>query len=121
MRFDRSSDSIAAEDSRKIPTLQEKSVGKFRLADGVDKSDISAMPSIDQIRYRIQKAMEAASEGPVFVAGELGLERNHLRDFFEGKKQSLKTEVMLAISQRYDIPFKDLVITREKERRRAVG
>jgi hypothetical protein len=121
MRFERSSVSMVDEDSRKIPTAQQVSVGNFRLAAIAEKSDKSAMPSVEQIRYRIQKAMDGAGEGAVTVAIELELERNHLRDFLEGKKQSLKTEVMLAISQRYDIPFKDLIITKEKILRRAAG
>jgi hypothetical protein len=121
MRFDRSSDSMTEKDSRKIPTAQEDSVGKFRLADMAVMSDKSAMPSVEQIRYRIQKAMDGAGEGAVSVAVDMGFERNHLRDFLEGKKQSLKTEVMLAISERYHIPFKDLIITKEKTLRRAAG
>lgn len=63
--------------------------------------------------------MEKEGEGPVSVAIDLGLERNHLRDFMEGKKRSLKTEVTLMISERYGIPFKDLVITKEKAIRRS--
>lgn len=77
------------------------------------------MPSIDQIRGRIQRAMDGAGDGAVTVAVELGLERNYLRDFLEGKKQSIKTEAMLLLSERYNIPFKDLIITKEKTLRRA--
>ena len=84
-----------------------------------DKSDKSAMPSTEQIRRRIQGAMASAGDGPVTVAIELGLERNYLRDFLEGKKQSIKTEAMLLLSERYSIPFKDLIITKEKALRRA--
>jgi hypothetical protein len=114
MRFDRSSTSMEADDSRKIPTAQAISVGKFRLAESPAQSDKSAMATVDQIRRRIEKAMEIAGEGPVRLAGELGLERNHIRDFLEGKKASLKTETMIAISERYSIPFKDLVVTKDK-------
>jgi hypothetical protein len=121
MRFERSSVSMDGDDSRKIPTLQELLVGNFRLEPVVDTSDKSAMPSIEQIRHKIQRAMAGAGEGPVAVAVELGLERNHLRDFLTGKKRSLKTETMLAISERYGIPFKDLIVTKEKNQRRAVA
>jgi hypothetical protein len=48
----------------------------------------------------------------------MDLERNHIRDFLEGKKRSLRTEIMLALSERYSIPFKDLIITKEKRPKR---
>lgn len=119
MRFDRSSVSIAKNDSRKIPTAQAKSVGKFRLAQGADKSDKSAVPNVDQIRQRITAALDKKAVGPVTVALDLQLERNHIRDFLVGDKNSLKTEVMLDLSEYLDIPFKDLVITKEKRLRRS--
>ena len=119
MRFERSSVSIAKQHSRSFPTAQEKLVGNFQLAIPAEKSDKSAMATVDQIRRTIAAAMEKVGEGPVSVAIDLGLERNHLRDFMEGKKQSLKTEVMLLISERYSIPFKDLIVTKEKAIRRS--
>jgi hypothetical protein len=119
MRFERSSVSMTSDDSRKTPTAQEKKVGNFQLASSLEKSDKSAMPTVDHIRQRIAVALDRAGEGAVTVAIELGLERNHLRDFLEGKKRSLKTEVMLQIAERYGIPFKELVITKEKAIRRA--
>lgn len=94
--------------------MQAISVGNFRLAENSDQSDKSAMPTVDQIRDRIRKAMERVPEGPVTVAIDLGFERNHIRDFLDGKKRSLKTEVMMAIADRYAIPFKDLIITKQK-------
>ena len=74
------------------------------------------MRPVDQIRHRIQMAMDAAGIGPVTVAQELGWERNHLRDYMEGKKDSLKTEKMLQISDRFGIPFQELIVggTRRK-------
>lgn len=117
MRFDRSSDSMGLDDSRKIPTTQAVSVGNFRLASDPDKSDKSAMPTVDQIRHLLARALEKKG-GPITVAQELGYERNHIRDFLEGKKRSLRTEVMLALSEYLEIPFKDLVITKEKAMRR---
>ncbi len=122
MRFDRSSDSMVADDSRKIPTTQQVFVGKFRLAENSDKSDKSAMAiTVEQIRRKIQKAMDDRGEGPVSASVDMGLERNHIRDFLQGKKRSLKTETMMAIAERYDIPFSDLIVTKDKpaERKRA--
>lgn len=118
MRFERSSDSIDAQHSRKIPTTQAVSVGKFRLAESPQQSDKSAMGTVDQIRQRLERAMKAKGEGPVAAAVGMGLERNCIRDFLTGKKQSLKTEVMLSLSERYRIPFKELVITKEKPQSR---
>jgi hypothetical protein len=118
MRLDRSSDSMGKDDSRKIPTKQELSVGNFRLAEISDKSDKSAMPTVDQIRHTLARALEKKG-GAITVAQELGFERNHIRDFLEGKKRSLKTEVMLALAEYLEIPFKDLIITKEKAIRRA--
>lgn len=76
------------------------------------------MPTVDQIRYTLARALEKKG-GAITVSQELGWERNHIRDFLEGKKRSLKTEVMLTLSEYLDIPFKDLVITKEKAIRRA--
>jgi len=120
MRFERSSVSMVDENSRNFPTVQEKTVGNFRLEGSAEKSDKSAMPSVDQIRFRIQRAMDSAGDGAVTVAIELGLERNYLRDFLEGKKQSLKAEIVMALSEKYDIPFKGLLVKKEKLARRRV-
>lgn len=117
MRLERISDSIAPTHSRKIPTAQDISVGKFRLDTAPDKSDKSAMPSVERIRARIKGAMDKAGEGPVWLALELGLERNHIRDFLAGKKRSLRPEALMAVSDRYDIPFNELLITKEKKTR----
>lgn len=76
------------------------------------------MPTVDQIRHTLSRALEKRG-GAIHVAQELGYERNHIRDFLEGKKRSLKTEVTLALSEYLEIPFKDLVITKEKAIRRA--
>lgn len=77
------------------------------------------MTTVDQIRRKIQKAMDDKGEGPVTVALDLGLERNHIREFMIGKKRSLKTEVMMLISERYGIPFKELLVSQEKPLRAA--
>jgi len=120
MRFDRISDSMESEASRTFPTTQAGKVGNFPLAHSVEKSDKSAVPTIDQIRRTITFAMDRAGEGPVTVALDLGRERNYLRDFLEGKKDSLKVEVILALHERYGIPINELIVTKEaKEKRRA--
>ena len=117
-KFERSSVSMGKKNSRKIPTSQELSVGNFRLAQPAEKSDKSAMPTLDQIRHTIAKALDKRGQGAVTVAQEMGLERNYIRDFLKGDKNSIKTEVALALSEYLDIPFKDLVISKEKKLRR---
>lgn len=109
---------MALEDSRKIPTSQAKSVGNFRLAQMPEKSDKSAVPTVDQIRGIIQKALDKKGVGPVTAALDLGYERNHIREFLIGKKESLKTEVSIAIAEYLEIDFKDLIVTKEKRQRR---
>lgn len=121
MRFDRSSDSIVEDDSRKIPTSQAKSVGNFRLAQEAEKSDKSAVPTLEQIRHTISRALDRKGQGAVTVAIELGLERNYLRDFLKGDKNSMKVEVVLALSEYLDIPFNDLIITKERKKLRRTG
>lgn len=119
MRLDRSSDSITADHSRKIPTLQAP-VGKFRLASVARKSDKSAaMSSLEEVRSRIRHAMERAGDKPVSLAAEWDLERNHLRDFLERKKDSLKPEVLALLADRYDMPLAQLIITRPRRKRKA--
>lgn len=110
---------MAPDDSRKIPTLQGALVGNFRLVEPVEKSDKSAVPSVDQIRQTIRRAMANAGEGAVTLAVQLDQERNYVRDFLEGDKNSMKTEVMLAISERYGIPFEQLIVTKAKVLRKS--
>jgi hypothetical protein len=118
MRFERSSDSMGRDDSRTFPTSQEEKVGNFPLAFVHSASDKSDMPTADQVRRTIQTALERAGEGPVTVALELELERNYLRDYLEGKKNSIKPEVVYALSERYGIPFKELLVIKERPARR---
>lgn len=119
MRLDRSSDSMEADHSRKIPTLQAP-VGKFRLAANNDKSDKSAvMSSVDEVRNRVRQAIERAGDAPITLALEWNFERNHLRDFLDGRKDSLKAEVLQLLSERYDIPLSQLIIKRQKKKRKA--
>ena len=76
------------------------------------------MPTVDQVRQTVARALEKAGEGPVAVAEAMDIERNYIRDFLQGKKNSLRTEVMLDLSERFGIPFKDLVVTRKKVKSR---
>jgi hypothetical protein len=121
MRFDRNSNSITADDSRKIPTLQGLSVGKFRLVENSDLSDKSAMSTVQEVRARIQQAFDRSEQSPITVALEWELERNHIRDFLDGKKDSLKSEVLLMLSERYNIPFNLLIIKRQRKKRKAAA
>jgi transcriptional regulator with XRE-family HTH domain len=123
-RLDRSSDSMDVDNSRTFPTLQAEKVGIFQLDAVREKSDKSAMTTVDQIRQRIRAAMEKAGDGPVALAEELKLseeleiDRNYIRDFLEGKKSSMKPEILMLISERYNIPFKELLVKKEKQIRR---
>jgi hypothetical protein len=75
-----------------------------------------------QVRARIQKALDEAKPplGAVTVAIELGWERNYLRDFLEGKKESLKAERYFQLSSQFNIPINELITIKEKQVRRRV-
>ena len=77
------------------------------------------MPSVDQIRNIISKALERKGTGAVAAAVELEWERNYLRDFLQGDKDSLKAEKLLELSEYLDVPFKDLLISKDKKIRKA--
>lgn len=79
------------------------------------------MSSVDEVRNRIRRAMDAAGDKPVTLALEWGFERNHIRDFLESKKDSLKPEVLENVSQRYGIPFSLLIIKRQRKKRKAAA
>jgi hypothetical protein len=121
MRFDRSSVSMAADDSRKIPTSQANSVGNFRLAENSDSSDKSAMPNLAQVRAKLQELFDRPGESPITFAVNSGLERNHIREFLIGKKDSLKHDVMLDMAAHFEIPVEDLTIRRPKKKRKAAA
>lgn len=95
MRFERSSVSIASEDSRKIPTAQGNYVGKFLLAPTVGKSDKSAMTTLAQIRATIRDALAARGKGAIATVNAMKAEglttvnRTYLSDFLDGSKDSL--------------------------------
>lgn len=77
------------------------------------------MSSVDEVRHRIAQAIDRSGDSPVTLALEWELERNHLRDFLEGRKDSLKPEVLQLLADRYDIPFHQLIIKRQKKKRKA--
>lgn len=109
---------MGADSSRSFPTLQAPDVGKVQLAVDADKSDKSAMRTADQIRQTLLNAMTSRGDLPVPLALELGLERNHIRDFLAGKKDSMKAPVLLLLAERYSIPIRDLIVPKEKQTRR---
>jgi hypothetical protein len=113
IRFDRSSDSMESEDSRTFPTGQAETVGNFLLAHSLEKSDKSAMASVDKIRLRLREAMKARGDSPIAVARDLHVGRDYIRDFLEGKKASLKTDVALALAEKYSLDIRELIPTRE--------
>jgi len=108
MRFERSSFSINEDNSRSFPTVKDK-VGNIQLVDYSDLSDKSAMREVDRIRQRIQKALDKADISPFTLARELGWDRHHLAEYLKGKKDSLKAEKLMQISERLGIPFNDLL------------
>ena len=79
------------------------------------------MSTVQEVRNRIQQAFDHKEESPITVALELELERNHIRDFLDGKKDSLKSEVLLMLSERYKIPFNLLIIKRQRKRRKVAA
>lgn len=77
------------------------------------------MSTTAEVRHRIQQALDRAGDGPVTLALEWEMERNHLRDFLLGRKESLKPEVLQLISERYGIPLSMLIIKRQRKKRKA--
>lgn len=67
------------------------------------------MRESDRIRQRIEKALEKADLSAFTVARELGWNRHYLAEFLSGKKDSLRTEKMMALSERLGIPFNELI------------
>lgn len=117
IKLDRSSASMA-EDHKSENSDRQGEVGIFQLDTTKGKSDKSAMTTPDQARARIQKALDEAEVGPITVSLELGWERNYLRDFLEGKKDSLKAERYFQLSQQFNIPINELITIKEKPARR---
>ncbi len=119
MRLERSSDSMVGDDSRKIPTMQALSVGKFRLAENSDSSDKSAMPTVEEVRTRLNHVFERSGDSPITLAIDWGFGRDHIRDFLEARKDSLKYEVVEMLAEKYDISLDLLIIRRPRRKRKA--
>lgn len=79
------------------------------------------MSTVQEVRNRIQQAFTKTGDSPITVALEWELERNHIREFLIGKKESLKSEVLLLISEKYGIPLNMLIIKRQRKRRKAAA
>ena len=79
------------------------------------------MSTVQEVRNRIQQAFDRKEESPITVALEWEFERNHIRDFLDGKKESLKPEVLLMLSDRYSIPLNLLIIKRQRKKQKAVA
>lgn len=75
-------------DSRKFPIREDSFVGNFPLAFGQGASDKSAMEKTE-LRQRIKARLAELDLSAIEAANAVpGLERNYIRDFLEGKKQS---------------------------------
>lgn len=98
--------------------MQAKSVGKFRLEEKADTSDKSAMSTPEEVRARLLKAFEHSEKGPITLAEDWGLERNHIREFLVGKKNSLNYEVIEALSEYFKIPINLLTIRKMRRKRK---
>jgi len=77
------------------------------------------MSTVDEVRHRVSQAFAKSGDSPITVALEWELERNHIREFLIGKKESLKPEVLQLLSDRYGIPFNLLIIKRQRKKRKA--
>jgi hypothetical protein len=126
MRFDRSSDSMATNDSGKLPTLQADSVGNIPLVAKVGKSDKSDMPTADQVRQTIRRALDERAKplGPIEVIAEMkktkryrDWDRVYLSDFLKEKpkKQSLDQEFREDLADFLGIDAELLRITKPRK------
>jgi len=77
------------------------------------------MSSVDEVRRRIQQAFDRSGESDITLALEWGFERGDIWDFLHQKKASLKPEVLKRLSDHFDIPFEQLIITRQRKKRKA--
>ncbi|WP_209311889.1 S24 family peptidase [Bradyrhizobium frederickii] len=74
--------------SRKFPIREDYAVGNIPFAFGQGASDKSAMEK-NELRQRIRARLAELDLSPIEAAKTVpGLERNFIRDFLEGKKQS---------------------------------
>lgn len=117
-KLDLSSVSMSRKHSRKIPTVQAKSVGKFLLAQVAEKSDKSAMPAAAQIRATIREALANRSIGEIEIVtamkrdGYTTVDRTYLSDFLKGKKQSLSFDFTQSLADFLRINVQELRVTK---------
>lgn len=76
------------------------------------------MSTPEEVRARLLKAFEHSDKGPITLAEEWDLERNHIREFLIGKKNSLKYEVVEDLSNYFGIPINLLIIRRPKKKKK---
>lgn len=77
------------------------------------------MSTVDEVRSRLQRAFQGSEESPITLALKWDLERNHIREFLKGKKNSLKHEVIENLSEHFGIPIDLLIIRRPKKKRKS--
>lgn len=76
------------------------------------------MSTVDEVRNRLQRAFNDSGESPITLALLWDLERNHIREFLIGKKNSLKYEVVENLSEHFGISIDLLIIRRPKKKRK---
>jgi hypothetical protein len=110
---------MAAEDSRKIPTMQAKSVGNFRLAESSGSSDKSAMPTHEEVRHILNQAFARKdAPSPITLAKDWELGRDYIIDFLNDRKNTLSYETLENLSEELGIPLNLLLIRRPKKKRK---
>lgn len=76
------------------------------------------MSTPEEVRSRLLKAFENSEKGPITLAEDWGLERNHIREFLIAKKNSLNYEVIEALSEHFKIPINLLTIRKMRKKRK---
>lgn len=96
-------------DSRKFPIRLYYNVGNIPLAFGQGASDKSAMEK-NELRQRIKARLAELDLSPIEAAKAIpGLERNFIRDFLEGKKQSFSASKQPLVAAALQWTVADLV------------
>jgi SOS-response transcriptional repressor LexA len=106
-------------DSRIFPIRQAREVGNIPFAFGKPKSDKSVMEK-NELRQRIRNRLTQLGIGAVEAAQAIpGLERNYLRDFLEGKKQSFSSAKQPLVADALRWSVDELIGTQGKRTDRA--
>lgn len=79
------------------------------------------MSTPEEVRARLKKAFESSEKGPITLAEDWGLERNHIREFLVQKKNSLNHEVIEALSEHFGIPINLLTIRKMRKKRKSAA